>query len=108
MGATRHTVALQWKSVKTINCSTRGAQTGTTEPTPECTFHNRLNSESFVPEQSADFLAREILGLTKMNWNNTQVDGKYPITLSCARKVGEIMKYLEEHDHPQIRYGYYM
>lgn len=59
-------------------------------------------------EQSADFLAREILGLTKMNWNNTQVDGKYPITLSCARKVGEIMKYLEEHDHPQIRYGYYM
>ncbi len=59
-------------------------------------------------EQSPAFLAREILGLTKMNWNNTQLDGKYPITLSCARKVGEIMKYLEEHDRPQIRYGYYM
>jgi len=59
-------------------------------------------------EQSPAFLAKEILGLTKMNWNNTQLDGKYPITLSCARKVGEIMKYLEEHDRPQIRYGYYM
>lgn len=59
-------------------------------------------------EQSPAFLAREILGLTKMNWNNTQLDGKYPITLSCARKVGEIMKYLGEHDQPQIRYGYYM
>lgn len=59
-------------------------------------------------EQSPAFLANEILGLTKMNWNNTQLDGKYPITLSCARKVGEIMKYLEEHDRPQIRYGYYM
>jgi len=59
-------------------------------------------------DQSAAFLAREVLGLTKMNWNNTQLDGKYPITLSCARKVGEIMKYLDEHDRPQIRYGYYM
>jgi len=34
--------------------------------------------------------------------------GKYPITLGCARKVGEIMKYLDDHAHPQIRYGYYM
>jgi len=59
-------------------------------------------------EQSPAFLAREVLSLTKMNWNNTQLDGKYPITLSCARKVGEIMKYLDEHDRPQIRYGYYM
>ena len=59
-------------------------------------------------EQSPTFIAREILGLSKMNWNNTQFDGKYPITLSCARKVGEIMKYLEESDRPQIRYGYYM
>jgi len=32
-------------------------------------------------EESPVFLAREILGLTKMNWNNTQLDGKYPVTL---------------------------
>ncbi|MEW8063550.1 MAG: hypothetical protein AB2758_19155 [Candidatus Thiodiazotropha endolucinida] len=59
-------------------------------------------------EESPAFLAREILGLTKMNWNNTQFDGKYPVTLGCARKVGEIMKYLDEGEKPQIRYGYYM
>ena len=59
-------------------------------------------------DQSPAFLAKEILGLTKMNWNNTQLDGKYPITLSCARKVGEIMKYLDDNDRPQIRYGFYM
>lgn len=59
-------------------------------------------------EESPAFLAREILGLTKMNWNNTQFDGKYPVTLGCARKVGEIMKYLGDTDSPQIRYGFYM
>jgi hypothetical protein len=59
-------------------------------------------------EVSPMHIAREILGLTKMNWNNTQFDGKYPVTLGCARKVGEIMKYLNESDTPQVRYGYYM
>lgn len=59
-------------------------------------------------EESPTFIAKEILGLTKMNWNNTQFDGKYPVTLGCSRKVGEIMKYLTEYDTPQIRYGYYM
>lgn len=59
-------------------------------------------------EESPAFLGTEILGLTKMNWNNTQLDGKYPVTLGCARKVGEILKYLDEGDKPQIRYGFYM
>lgn len=59
-------------------------------------------------EESPLFIAQEILGLTKMNWNNTQFDGKYPVTLGCARKVGEVLKYLGDGDVPQIRYGYYM
>ena len=59
-------------------------------------------------EESPNFIAKEVLGLTKMNWNNTQFDGKYPVTLGCSRKVGEIMKYLNDTDTPQIRYGYYM
>lgn len=59
-------------------------------------------------EESPLFLATEILGLTKMNWNNTQFDGKYPVTLGCARKVGEILKYLGEEERPQSRYSYYM
>lgn len=59
-------------------------------------------------EESPAFIARELLALTKMNWNNTQFDGKYPVTLGCARKVGEVMKYLGDGELPQIRYGYYM
>lgn len=59
-------------------------------------------------EESPMLVAKEVLGLTKMNWNNTQFDGKYPVTLGCARKVGEIMKYLGDSDTPQIRYGFYM
>ena len=44
-----------------------------------------------------------------MNWNNTQFDGKYPITIACARKVGEVMKYLTQKDaEPQISYSFYM
>lgn len=60
-------------------------------------------------DESATTICREILSLTKMNWNNTQFDGKYPITLACSRKVGEVMKYLTEKDGtPQISYSYYM
>jgi hypothetical protein len=53
-------------------------------------------------------ICREILGLTKMNWNNTQFDNKYPITIGCARRVGEIMKYLGEKDNPNESYAFYM
>jgi len=53
-------------------------------------------------------ICKEILGLSKMNWNNTQFDNKYPITIGCARKVGELMKYLTPEDKPKKKYAYYM
>ena len=60
-------------------------------------------------DESPGVICDEILSLTKMNWNNTQFDGKYPITLQCARKVGDVMKYLGEQDpEPQISYSFYM
>ena len=59
-------------------------------------------------EESPRRACHEILSLTKMNWNNTQFDGKYPITVQCARKVGQIMKYVPEGVQPQIRYSFYM
>lgn len=59
-------------------------------------------------DESPGQICKEILGLTKMNWNNTQFDGKYPITLECARKVGQVMKYVDENEKPQIRYSFYM
>lgn len=57
---------------------------------------------------SVKTVCKEVLGLTKMNWNNTQFDNKYPITIGCARRVGEIMKYLGENEHPKESYAFYM
>jgi hypothetical protein len=59
-------------------------------------------------EQTPKFLAQEILALTKMNWNNTQFDNSEPIVLKAARRVGDILKYLDEEDVVQTRYSFYM
>jgi len=59
-------------------------------------------------EQSPEYLALEVLSLTKTNWNNTQFDGKWPITLLAAKKVGSILKHLSTSDPYQPHYGFYM
>jgi hypothetical protein len=55
-------------------------------------------------------LAQEILGLSKMNWNNTQFDGREPITLHAARQVGSILKYIPEGQDYRIepRFSFFM
>ncbi|HCW06342.1 MAG TPA: hypothetical protein DGG95_03140 [Cytophagales bacterium] len=67
-----------------------------------------LEIRAFEHDSSLEDLCEEILGLTKMNWNNTQFDGRYPITLECSRKVGEIMKYIDPNEKPQVSYSFYM
>lgn len=59
-------------------------------------------------ESSPGYLADELLALTKMNWNQTQLDGRQPITIRTADRVGEILRHLGPHDRPQGRYAYYM
>jgi hypothetical protein len=58
--------------------------------------------------ESPTTICEEILSLTKMNWNNTQFDGKYPITIDCARRVGLIMKYIPQNTKPMTKYSFYM
>lgn len=53
-------------------------------------------------------LAEEALALTKMNWNNTQFDGYWPITVRAAREVGNILKYVRPEEPIEARYAYYM
>jgi hypothetical protein len=53
-------------------------------------------------------LSEEVLALSKMNWNSTRFDGKMPVTLECARKVGEIMRHIDENETPDVSYRYYM
>lgn len=58
----------------------------------------------------ADLEARaaEILSLTKMNWNSADGIGRFPITLSFARRVGMIMTELDENTDPNPSYRFYM
>jgi hypothetical protein len=41
-------------------------------------------------------IAREVLSLTKVNWNSTQMNQKLPIPIQAARSVGEILKYVTD------------
>lgn len=59
-------------------------------------------------DQSAKYLATEILALTKMNWNNTQLDNSLPITIKAARQVSEIIKYIDEDGYIEPNYSFYM
>lgn len=59
-------------------------------------------------ETGAEKLASEILALTKLNWNSTQIDGSLPITIRAARRVGDVLKYVPEGDIPKPQYSFYM
>ncbi len=39
-------------------------------------------------------IASEVLALTKINWNSTQMNQKLPIPIRAARAVGEVLKYV--------------
>jgi hypothetical protein len=52
--------------------------------------------------------AREILALTKMNWNNADGMSRHPITISFARKVGTIMTEMPDDAVPNPLYRFYM
>ena len=52
--------------------------------------------------------AEEALSLSKMNWNNTQFDGREPLTLRTAFRVGHILKHAGSEGAKATRYAYYM
>jgi hypothetical protein len=59
-------------------------------------------------DSTRETLAREILALTKMNWNSTRLGGLLPITLKFSRLVGDIIKELPHDFDPLTNYKYYM
>jgi hypothetical protein len=52
--------------------------------------------------------AVEVLALSKMNWNNAQLDEREPLTLRTARRVGSILKHVPSDQGFAKRYAYYM
>jgi hypothetical protein len=60
-------------------------------------------------EQSHGALLDEVLGLTKMNWNSTEMATFEPVTLDAARGVGSILRYAPADDHGlQARFSFFM
>jgi len=67
-----------------------------------------LSIEIFSGESTLREICKEILALTKLNFNNCNYYSSLPITLLFAKKVGEIIQYLPESVNPPDRYYYYM
>ena len=53
-------------------------------------------------------LLREVLVLTKMNWNSANMSGLMPITLRFSRLVGDILREVPETEKPRSKYKFYM
>jgi hypothetical protein len=53
-------------------------------------------------------LIKEVLILTKMNWNSAGFAGALPITLRFARLVGEILREVPKGFEPSPKYKFYM
>jgi hypothetical protein len=61
-----------------------------------------------LSEQSAEQHAREILALTKLNWNNNRLDGREPITTRAARSIGTILRHVPSDSAVGGRHAFYV
>jgi len=61
-----------------------------------------------LSERPIEVLAREVLALSKLNWNRARLDARLPITLLTARRVGEILRHVPDGVAPAARYAHYM
>jgi len=52
--------------------------------------------------------AIEILALSKINWNSSEGMSRYPMTLSFAKKVGQLMVDFPENYRPNPSCRFYM
>lgn len=55
-----------------------------------------------------DIVLREVLALTKMNWNTADFSGSDPITMAFSRKVGQILAELPPGSKVRPEYRFYM
>jgi len=55
-----------------------------------------------------DIVLKEVLALTKMNWNSADFSGGQPITIAFARRVGQILAEVSPDARIQPEYRFYM
>jgi len=61
-----------------------------------------------IGDTAAEQLQREILTLTKMNWNSANMHGLMPITLRFSRLVSDVLREVPPDQEPEPKYKYYM
>ena len=78
-----------------------GTYPGTYDPRPLLICPHKSS------DNTVEQIAKEVLSLTKINWNSTQMNQKLPVPIRAARKVGEILKYAGD-DKISSDYSRYM
>jgi hypothetical protein len=66
-----------------------------------------LQLRPYECETSLSSLASELMALTKLNWNSTQLDQKLPIPIRAAREVGRVLKHVSYADRDQPDFRFY-
>ncbi|WP_328625627.1 hypothetical protein OHA88_12970 [Streptomyces sp. NBC_00353] len=61
-----------------------------------------------TPTRNPRELAAEVLALTKMNWNQTRLDGRLPVTLRTANQVKSVLRFCPPDQAVATRYAHYM
>lgn len=69
---------------------------------------NPLEIAEHFGDSTPKQICKEIMMLTKLNWNSANFASHLPITLQFSRKVGEIMKEAPESMRLEHKYMYYM
>ena len=60
-------------------------------------------------ETPSNQLCKEVLFLTKLDWNTTALGVKMPVTIKIAEKVGRVLSDVDaEPDDAQVKYYFYM
>ena len=67
-----------------------------------------LELADHVGDTSRSQLLREVLTLTKMNWNSARMYGLMPITVRFSRLVGDILREVPEAVAPHPKYKFYV
>lgn len=75
--------------------------TGLRTPAP---LHVSEHYGDSTPEE----IIREILALTRLNWNTTNFNTSWPMTLQFSRAVGSILSRVPEQSRIQTHYKFYM
>lgn len=61
-----------------------------------------------VGGEDAIAAAQDVLNLTRMNWNTADIRGKWPVSLSFARRVGGILDEYGEDDPIETSFRYFV